>query len=271
MIDGLRRLDLPGIAILIVLVFLVLLPVATVFLWAFAEQWFYPALLPTRWGFKYWDQLLARADVWSAFSTSVRLASIVTGLSAVICLPAAYAFARLPIPFKQAFFMSILLANAFPRFALIVSIAILLLKNGLIGTWAGVIVVQLLNTVLLMVWLPTAAFRSVSVSMEEAAQDLGASPLQVFWYITLPQALPTIAAAMLMTFVWTFYETEGAWLVGAPRVQTVPILMMQMIRNALVVQNGAVLTVLLWVPSLFALLLARRVLGSESFARGLGG
>lgn len=266
-----RRVDLAGIAILLVLILLVALPVITVFLWAFAEQWFYPSLLPTRWGLKYWNALLARPDVWAAFFTSLQLASIVTALSALICLPAAYAFARLPVPFGQGLFMSILLGNAFPRFALIISIAILLLTYNLIGTWHGVIIVQLLNTVLLMVWLPTSAFRAVSRNMEEAARDLGASGLQVFWHITLPQALPTIGAAMLMTFVWTFYETEGAWLVGAPRVQTMPILMMQMIRNSLIVQNGAVLTVMLWVPSLFALLLARRVLGSASFARGLGG
>ena len=46
--------------------------------------------------------------------------------------------------------------------------------------------------------------------------------------------------------------------------------MVQMIRSSLVNQYGAVLTVMLWVPSLVALLLARRVLGSETFARGLG-
>ena len=38
-----------------------------------------------------------------------------------------------------------------------------------------VVIVQLLNTKLVMVWLPTAAFKSVGVVIEEAVRDLGAS------------------------------------------------------------------------------------------------
>lgn len=271
MTQWLRRFDFGGWLLLLFLVFFVLLPILTVFLWAFAEQWFYPSLLPTKWGFRYWDRVLERPDVWAAFLTSLQLAAVVTALSAVICLPAAYAFARLPVPFKQSLFMSILMANAFPRFALIVAIAVLFLVANLIGTITGVIIVQLINTIILMVWLPTAAFRAVDRNMEEAARDVGASAWRVFWHVTLPQARPTIGAALLVTYVWTFYETEGAWLVAAPRIQTMPLLMIQMIKNSLIVQYGAILTVMLWVPSLIALLFARRVLGSETFARGLGG
>jgi putative spermidine/putrescine transport system permease protein len=266
-----RRNDVFGPLILIFLVFFIVLPVATVFLWAFAEQWFYPSVLPTRWGFRFWEQLVSRPEVWQAFVTSIQLSTTVTALSAVICLPAAYAFARMDFPGKSAFMMSFLMANAFPRFALIVSIAVLFLTLDLVGTFQGVVIIQFLNTLLLMIWLPSAAFRAIPRETEEAARDVGASPLRVFWHITLPQAFPTIAAALLMTFVWTFYETEGAWLVGAPRIRTMPLLMMSMINNQLVVQYGAVLSVMLWVPSLIAIFLARRVIGGDTFAKGLGG
>jgi putative spermidine/putrescine transport system permease protein len=266
-----RRFDVFGILILLFLVVFIVLPVLTVFLWAFAEQWFFPAILPTKWGLRFWYAVLARPDVWAALSMSVQLSLVVTALSAIICLPAAYAFARMDFPGKSTFMLSFLMANAFPRFALIISIAVLFLSLNLVGTFTGVVIIQLLNTLLLMIWLPTAAFKAVSREMEESARDVGASPWQVFRYITLPQAFPTIAAALLMTFVWTFYETEGAWLVGAPRIRTMPILMMTMINNQLVVQYGAVLSVMLWVPSLAAILMARRVIGGDAFAKGLGG
>jgi putative spermidine/putrescine transport system permease protein len=266
-----RRHDVFGIIILLFLVAFIVLPVLTVFLWAFAEQWFFPAILPTKWGLRFWYAVLARPDVWAALAMSVQLSLVVTVLSAIICLPAAYAFARMDFPGKSTFMLSFLMANAFPRFALIISIAVLFLSLNLVGTFTGVVIIQLLNTLLLMIWLPTAAFKAVSREMEESARDVGASPWQVFRYITLPQAFPTIAAALLMTFVWTFYETEGAWLVGAPRIRTMPILMMTMINNQLVVQYGAVLSVMLWVPSLAAILLARRVIGGDAFAKGLGG
>jgi putative spermidine/putrescine transport system permease protein len=50
-----------------------------------------------------------------------------------------------------------------------------------------------------------------------------------------------------------------------------PVLMISFINNQPVIQYGAVLSVLLWVPSFFALLFARRVISGGSFAKGFGG
>jgi putative spermidine/putrescine transport system permease protein len=49
-----------------------------------------------------------------------------------------------------------------------------------------------------------------------------------------------------------------------------PILMILFINNSIVVQYGAVMSVFLWVPSFIALMFARRVISSGSFARGFG-
>ena len=95
--------------------------------------------------------------------------------------------------------------------------------------------------------------------------------MRVFWSITLPQALPTLFAALLITFVSTFYETDAAWLIGLPNVRTMPMVMISFINNALEVQYGAVLFVFLWVPSFVLMLAARRVMGADAFAKGLGG
>ena len=78
------------------------------------------------------------------------------------------------------------------------------------------------------------------------------------------------AAAILLTFVNTFYETEGAWLIGAPAIRTMPVMMIFVINNQPVIQLGAVLSMILWIPSLVALLFARRVIASGAFARGFG-
>ena len=61
-----------------------------------------------------------------------------------------------------------------------------------------------------MIWIPVGAFQSIDPRLEEAARDVGASPLQVFLRITLPQARAAIGAALLLTFVNTFYEIDGA-------------------------------------------------------------
>lgn len=266
-----RRIDWTGIAFAVVLTIAVVFPLLVVGTWAFADVWRYPALIPQEFGLRFWNQTLSRADVWTSITTSLSLATMVTLISAAICLPAAYAFARLDFPGRNILFFSFLAGHAFPKFGLLVAIAGIFLQLNLIGTFWGVVLIQLVGTLLFMIWIPVAAFQAVDRRMEEAARDVGASPLRVFWSITLPQAGPTIAAAVLLSFVGTFYETEGAWLIGAPAIRTMPVLMISFINNQPVIQYGAVLSVLLWVPSFIALLFARRVISSGSFGRGFGG
>jgi putative spermidine/putrescine transport system permease protein len=264
------RRDVPGLVLTVVLSLVIIAPIATVFLWAFAESWFFPAILPTRWGLRFWDMTLARADVWVALRMSIELSIVVTLLSGLICLPAAYAFARIDFPGRQTLLMSFLVTQAFPRFGLYVAIAAIFLRYDLVGTFAGVALIQLLNTLLFMIWIPVGAFQAIDRRLEEAARDVGANPLQVFLWITLPQARPAIGAALLLTFVATFYETDGAFLIGAPNIRTMPVLMISLINNQLVIQYGAVLSVLLWVPSFLAMLFARRILSARTIAAGFG-
>jgi putative spermidine/putrescine transport system permease protein len=259
-----------GALLLAALIIFVLGPLVCVMVWAFADVWRPPAFLPAEWGVKYWALVLARADVRQALPVSLIISAIVTLLSAVVCLPAAYAFARLEFPGKRWLLLSFIAVNAFPRFPLYVSIAVFFLSAGLIGTYTAVVLVQLVFTLLFMIWIPAAAFRGVDPRMEEAARDVGASHLTVLLRITLPQAAPAIGAALLLTFVNTFYDVDGALLVGVPDVRTLPIIMLSLITGQIIVQYGAVLSVMLWVPSLVLLLFARRLFESRSFAAGFG-
>jgi putative spermidine/putrescine transport system permease protein len=265
-----RPLDKTGIVFAVALTLAIVFPLIVVGVWAFTEVWRYPNILPQKFGLRFWQQTMGRADVWAALTLSLRLAFTVTLASAVICLPAAYAFARMKFPGRNLLFFSFLAGHAFPKFGLLIAIAAIFLQLNLIGTFWGVVIIQLVGTLMFMIWIPVAAFSAVDRRMEEAARDVGAGPLRVFWSVTLPQAGPTIAAAILLTFVGTFYEVEGAWLIGAPAIRTMPVLMISFINNQIVVQYGAVLSVILWVPSFVALVFARRVINGGSFARGFG-
>lgn len=106
--------------------------------------------------------------------------------------------------------------------------------------------------------------------MEEAALDVGASRFRAFVQITLPQVFPALAAALLLTFVSTFYEAQGALLIGVPNVRTLPVLMYSYINNQIVVQYGAVLSLALWLPSLVLLTFAQRFLRGNTVSAGFG-
>lgn len=262
--------ELFGLLALLFLIIIIVGPISSVFLWAFAERWQYPSLIPTQWGLSYWHETLRRADIIKALPLSIVLSMVVTGLSAVICLPAAYAFARMEFPLRQPLLLSFLATNAFPRFGLYVSIAIVFYRLGLVGTIPGVVLIQVVNTLLLMIWIPTSAFQNVDRALEEAALDVGASRLRVFLQITLPMVLPALSAALLLTFVSTFYEAQGALLIGLPNVRTMPVLMYAYINNQVIVQYGAVISLMLWLPSLVMLAFAQRFLRGNALAAGLG-
>ena len=60
------------------------------------------------------------------------------------------------------------------------------------------------------VLITAAIFVAVPRDHEEAAQIFGASPLRAFVQVTMPQALPGIAAAAMFTFVMSWNEVLGA-------------------------------------------------------------
>jgi putative spermidine/putrescine transport system permease protein len=264
------RVDTVGALILAAMAVAMLGPVVTVAIWAFAVKWRYPHLLPTEWGLKFWTDTLSRHTVTDPIFASLVIATVSTTLAAVMCWPAAYAFARLQFPGRTALLLSFLAANAVPKSAIFVAIAAVFLRLGLVGTYPGVIVAQMLSAVLFMIWIPTAAFRAIPPALEEAALDLGASRLRVFLEVTVPQALPGLVASYVLAYVAVLFEVESALLIGAPNVTTMPLLLLQLSAQV-VVQQAAVVCVLIWVPCLAALLLTRRFIGAGGVAQGFGG
>ncbi len=160
------RFDWLGLAFTILLAIVIAVPLLVVFTWAFTEVWRYPSVIPQKFGLRFWDQTLSRADVWEALFISLRLSATVTALSALICLPAAYAFARMTFPGRDLFFLSFLASHAFPKFGLLVAIAAIFLQLNLIATFWGVVLIQLVGTLMLMIWIPVAAFQAVDRRME---------------------------------------------------------------------------------------------------------
>ncbi|MEM6836939.1 MAG: ABC transporter permease, partial [Cyanobacteria bacterium P01_C01_bin.120] len=52
-----------------------------------------------------------------------------------------------------------------------------------------------------MVLILYASLEKLDISLLEAAADLGATPRQTFWQVTVPQTLPGIAAGCLLVFI----------------------------------------------------------------------
>ena len=234
---------------------------------AFSTSWTYPHLLPDGWTLHWWKVVSEDRALGIAVQNSLFFAPITVLASAVICLPAAYAFARFAFPGRRFFLIGLFAANAFPKMGLFVSLAALFYALNLMNTILGILIVHVLGTVVFMTWIPAAAFAAVPRSLEEAARDAGASKLRTFFSVTLPMALPGILVAAIMSFLASFDEAQGTYLVGAPDYMTMPTEMYSLVLNY-PTQVAAVFSILLAIPSVALLLAAQKHIVGGQLAEG---
>lgn len=244
-----------------------LLPLLNLVIWAFAGRWFYPALLPQAWSLHWFQYVFSQGHLTHSILLSLTFAPIVTAISCVLCLPAAYAFGRFDFFGRRTMMIGILATNAFPRFGLYIGLATILYGLNLIGTALGVVVVQLLGTLVPMTWIAAAAFGGVSDDLEQAARDAGAGPLRTFLSVTLPVAAPGVLVAVILAFLAAFDEAQGTFLVGMPQYQTMPIMMYSIVAGY-PQPAAAVFSLILATPSFVLLLLVRRYILGGSIAAG---
>ena len=243
-------------------------PLLNMLMLAFANNYEVPNVLPTEWGFKWWGYVFGQDNLVSSMIQSFIVAIATTVISMIFCIPAAYSIARFKYRGRKIFMLSFLLTNAFPKLGIYTSIAVLFYKYGLMGTYPGVIIIHMINSMMFMVWLPSSAFRNVHRQQEEAARDVGAGPVRTFFKVTLPMAMPGIAVATLYTFLGSMEEAQGTMLVGLARIQTMPVAMYGIVLDSTAVQIGAVFAILLIIPSAVLIFLMRKFIGPEAIAGG---
>jgi molybdate transport system permease protein len=156
--------------------------------------------------------VLSHSEV-EALTLSVKVATFCTLL---ICIPA---IAVAWLLAKKAFIgkslldglvhIPLILPPVVPGFLLL----ILLGNQGLVGkwlhetfgitiafTWMGAVIASAVMAFPLMVRSTRQAISQVDTKLEIAAQSLGASPLKVFFSVTLPLAIPGVITGLILAF-----------------------------------------------------------------------
>jgi putative spermidine/putrescine transport system permease protein len=263
---GIGRRALEAVVVVSLLVFMVG-PIVWLGLRAFSGLWRYPQLLPNDWTVSGWSQVFHDPNLSHSMKLSFEFAPVVTVVSAVICLPAAYAFSRYKFPGRRFLLISLFAVNAFPKIGLYISMAGVFYSLNLMGTFLGVVIVQLIGTIVFMTWIPAAAFAAIPRSLEDAARDVGAGPFRVFFRITFPLAAPAIFVAMILSFLASFDEAQGTFLVGVPNYITMPTEMYTLVLNY-PEQVAAVFALLLALPSVVLMALVRKHVMGGKLAEG---
>jgi len=243
------------------------LPILNLTMLAFGEKYEAPAVFPQQFGFKWWHFVLGQPSLVSSIVQSLVFAVVTTLVSAAICIPAAYALARFQFPGRRFVQLSLLFSNAFPKMGLYISIGILYYKLNLMGTFVGVVLIHVLNSLMFMTWIPSNAFLGVHRQQEESAKDAGASPFQTFLHVTFPLAMPSIIVASIYTFLGSFEEAQGTMLVGFPKFRTLPVELYGIIMEY-ATTAGPVFSLILLIPTIALLVVFRKYLGADTISKG---
>lgn len=169
------------------------------------------------------QRVLARGDFHRWFGNSVYIASGTTLLSLAFGALAAYGFSRFRFRGKSTALIAILLARMVPPIVLVVPMFLLASRLELTGSHLILILAHTSFNLPLVIWMMKTFFDDVPVELEEAAAIDGCSVLGRFLRITVPVALPGIAATSILAFIMSWNEFLFALIFTGGQQRTLPV------------------------------------------------
>ncbi len=128
----------------------------------------------------------------------------------LLTVPAAYALARFPVPFKEAFFVVLLLALIVPYQALLTPMFLMFAKLNLTNSLVGLAILHTAIQLPFSLYVLRNSFSAVPREIEEAATMDGATSGQILRRVFLPATTPAIVTVTLFAFITSWNEFLGA-------------------------------------------------------------
>ena len=183
-----------------------------------------PKLVPHSFTLQHYAKLLD-ASAYPTYlinSLIVGLASSV--LTVLLAVPAAYAFFRMELPFREGMYRAILLAYAFPGVIVLIPIYGLFAQLGLVDNLLALIVVNTTFALPFSIWMMRSFLATIPRDLEEAARMDGAPTPVILRRILVPLILPGVAAVGVFAFIssWTEYLFASVLILSDDK-RTVPV------------------------------------------------
>lgn len=211
--------------------------------------------LVTVWGgfsTKWYGELLRDPQILDAAWISLKVAFISASLATVLGTIAALVMVRFG-PFKGRTLFNGMLTAPLVMPEVITGLSLLLLFVGMQFTFGwpagrGVMTIIIAHTTFGMAFVAVviqSRLVDTDRSTEEAAADLGAKPLRVFWDITLPALAPALVAAWLLAFTLSLDDLVIASFVSGPGASTLPIVVFSKVRLGVSPEVNALATLMI--------------------------
>ena len=163
---------------------------------------------------KWFTQMAGEPTLHDALKNSLFIAVSTAVISTLLGILAARASTRFVFPAKGAIMGLIMLPLVLPEIIAAVSLLVVFLGIGIPLGLITIILGHVLVCTPFSIAILSAAFQSLDKSLEEAAYDLGETPLSTFWLIILPLVMPGIISSLLICFTISLDEFIIAYFLG---------------------------------------------------------
>jgi spermidine/putrescine transport system permease protein len=177
-------------------------PIAVIAVFSFADTPNDKLIFAINEGFtlEYWENAFALPDLNDALLTSFELAALSTISSTVIGTLMAIALVRYEFFGRRASNLLIILPMATPEIVIGASLLSMFLIYSVPLGFTSLLIAHIMFSISFVVVVVRSRLIGFDRSIEDAAADLGATPIQTFRYVTLPLLAPGVLAAALLAF-----------------------------------------------------------------------
>jgi ABC-type spermidine/putrescine transport system permease subunit II len=193
----------------------------------------------------WYPKLFANRDLLDALSITFQVAFIAVIASTIIGSLLGLALARQRFRGSGATEVLILLPMVTPEIIMGISLLIffgqLFGQNGSLGQIAIAHITFCISYVAVVV---RARAGNMDPHLEEAARDLGASPLGAFWHVTLPLIAPAVGAGAMLAFALSFDDLVVTAFNAGVGSTTLPIFIYSSIKFGVTPQINAISTII---------------------------
>lgn len=233
-------------------------PIISLIVYSFNES-----RLVTVWGgfsTKWYGELLQNEALLGAAWLSVRIAALTATIAVVLGTLAALALVRFR-RFRGRGSLEVMVTAPLVMPEVIIGLSLLLLfvaMESVIGWPAGrgMTTIVIAHTTFAMAYVTVVVqsrLAHMDLSLEEAALDLGARPLKVFFSITLPIIAPSLIAGWLLAFTLSLDDLVVASFVSGPGATTLPMVVYSSVRLGVSPEINALATIIVGLVSLTVL------------------
>jgi spermidine/putrescine transport system permease protein len=172
---------------------------------------------------KWYEQVWSNAPLMRAAQNSLIVASVTTAVSVVLGTGGAWLLHRHRFRGERAIATLLTTPIALPEIIMGVSLLVLFATVAMPLGLTTVIIAHVTFCFPFVVLVVRARLAGLDPALEEAALDLGATPLRAFWLVIVPCLRPAIFAGALMAFTLSMDEVIVTIFTASPDAATLPL------------------------------------------------